>query len=83
VKKYPDANIKIEGHTDSKGTEQYNQILSEERAGAVQNYLIQKGAVQRANISTVGYGELKPLADNKTEEGRAENRRVDILIMEK
>jgi outer membrane protein OmpA-like peptidoglycan-associated protein len=83
VKKYPDANVKIEGHTDSMGTEQYNQILSEERAGALQNYLVQKGAVQRANISTVGYGELKPLEDNKTDEGRAENRRVDILIMEK
>jgi OmpA-OmpF porin, OOP family len=83
VKKYPDANVKIEGHTDSMGTEQYNQKLSEQRAEAVQNYLIQKGAAQRANISTVGYGELKPLADNKTDEGRAENRRVDILIMEK
>lgn len=83
VRKYPNTNVKIEGHTDSMGTEQYNQILSEERAGAVQNYLVQKGAAQRANISTVGYGELRPLADNKTDEGRAENRRVDILIMEK
>ncbi len=83
VRKYPNTNVKIEGHTDSMGTEQYNQILSEERAGAVQNYLVQKGAAQRANISTAGYGELRPLADNKTDEGRAENRRVDILIMEK
>ena len=83
VKKYPDANVKIEGHTDSMGTEEYNQKLSEQRAEAVQNYLVQKGACQRADISTVGYGELRPVADNKTEEGRAENRRVDILILEK
>jgi outer membrane protein OmpA-like peptidoglycan-associated protein len=83
VKKYPDANIKIEGHTDSIGTEEYNQKLSEQRAEAVQNYLVQKGACQRANISSAGYGELRPVADNETEEGRAENRRVDILILEK
>jgi len=83
VRKYPNANVKIEGHTDSMGTDQYNEKLSEQRADAVQNYLIQKGAVQRANISTVGYGESRPIADNKTDEGRAENRRVDILILEK
>jgi len=83
VKKYPDANVKLEGHTDSMGTEEYNQTLSEERAGAVQNYLVQKGACQRADISTVGYGESRPIADNKTDAGRAENRRVDILILEK
>jgi len=53
------------------------------RAKAVQNYLIQKGACQRADISSIGYGELKPVADNKTDEGRAENRRVDIIILEK
>jgi len=83
VRKYPLANVKIEGHTDSMGTEQYNQKLSEQRANAVKNYLIQKGAVQRADISTVGYGESRPIADNKTDAGRAENRRVDILILEK
>jgi OmpA-OmpF porin, OOP family len=83
VKKYPNANVKLEGHTDSRGTEEYNQKLSEQRAEAVQNYLIQKGAVQRADISTVGYGESRPIADNKTDAGRAENRRVDILILEK
>ena len=83
VRKYPNANVKIEGHTDSMGTEEYNQKLSEQRAEAVQNYLVQKGACQRADISTAGYGELKPVADNKTAEGRAENRRVDILILEK
>jgi OOP family OmpA-OmpF porin len=83
VRKYPGANVKLEGHTDSIGTEQYNQKLSEQRAEAVQNYLVQKGAVQSANISSVGYGKLRPIADNKTAEGRAENRRVDIIILEK
>ena len=83
VKKYPNSNVKIEGHTDSIGTEKYNQKLSERRANAVAKYLIEKGAVKKANISTVGYGESKPVADNKTAKGRAENRRAEILILEK
>ncbi len=83
VKKYPDAKVEIDGHTDSIGTEQYNQKLSEKRAGAVQNYLIEKGACKKADITTVGYGESKPIADNKTAKGRFENRRAEILILEK
>ena len=82
VKKYPNSKVKIEGHTDSIGTEKYNQKLSERRAEAVQNYLIQKGAVKKTNISTVGYGESKPIAENKTAKGRAENRRSEIMILE-
>jgi OmpA-OmpF porin, OOP family len=82
VKKYPNSKVKIEGHTDSIGTDQYNQKLSERRAEAVQNYLIQKGAVKKTNISTVGYGESKPIAENKTAKGRAENRRSEIMILE-
>jgi OmpA-OmpF porin, OOP family len=82
VKKYPNSKIKIEGHTDSIGTDKYNQKLSEKRAEAVKNYLIEKGAVKKADISTVGYGESKPIADNKTAKGRAENRRAEILILE-
>jgi len=83
VKKYPNANVKIEGHTDSIGSDKYNQKLSEKRAEAIQNYLIEKGAVKKTDISTVGYGESKPVADNKTSKGRAENRRAEILILEK
>jgi OOP family OmpA-OmpF porin len=83
VKKYPGAKVEIDGHTDSIGTEQYNQKLSERRADAVANYLIEKGAVQKADITTVGYGESKPIADNKTAKGRFENRRAEILILEK
>jgi OmpA-OmpF porin, OOP family len=83
VKKYPNANVKIEGHTDSIGTEKYNLRLSERRANAVANYLIEKGAVKKSDISTTGYGETRPIADNKTAKGRAENRRAEILILEK
>ncbi|MFH1025502.1 MAG: OmpA family protein, partial [Nitrospirota bacterium] len=82
VKKYPNSEVKIEGHTDSIGTKKYNQKLSERRAKAVQNYLIHKGASKKTNISTVGYGESKPIASNKTAKGRAENRRAEIIILE-
>jgi len=87
VRKYPDAKVELEGHTDSQGTEQYNQQLSERRAEAVRQYLINEGAVDGARISAKGYGELRPIAPNKTAEGkdnpegRAENRRVEILIV--
>jgi OOP family OmpA-OmpF porin len=82
VKKYPNSKIKIEGHTDSIGTKKYNQKLSVERAEAVKNYLVSKGASKHTNISTVGYGESKPVALNKTAKGRAENRRAEITIFE-
>jgi OOP family OmpA-OmpF porin len=87
VRKYPGAKVKLEGHTDSEGTEEYNQKLSERRAEAVRQYLIKEGAVENAMISATGYGELRPIAPNKTQdgkdnpEGRAENRRVEILIL--
>ena len=87
LRKYPDARVKVEGHTDSKGTEEYNQKLSERRADAVRQYLIKEGAVKKAMISATGYGELRPIAPNETKdgkdnpEGRAENRRVEILIL--
>jgi OmpA-OmpF porin, OOP family len=83
VKKYPNANVKIEGHTDSIGTEKYNLRLSERRANAVANYLIENGAVKKSDISSTGYGKTRPIADNKTAKGRAENRRAEILILEK
>ena len=82
LKKYQGSKVKIEGHTDSIGSEKYNQKLSERRAKAVQNYLIHKGASKKTNISTVGYGESKPIASNKTAKGRAENRRAEIIILE-
>ena len=87
VRKYPGAEVKVEGHTDSRGTEEYNQRLSERRADAVRQYLIKEGAAEKTRISATGYGELRPIAPNKTQDGkdnpdgRAENRRVEILII--
>ena len=65
------------GHTDSRGTEPYNQKLSERRVETVRQYMVSKG-VPAAKITTSGKGELQPVATNKTDEGRAKNRRVDI-----
>lgn len=76
---YPDTDIEIQGHTDSKGTSAYNQNLSVERAFAVSNYLVDKN-IQRNRLSVVGYGESLPKYLNDTEDGRAENRRVEFLI---
>ena len=67
------------GHTDSTGSEQYNLDLSRRRADSVSNYLVSRG-VARARIETIGYGEQYPVADNTTESGRAQNRRVEIRI---
>jgi OOP family OmpA-OmpF porin len=83
VKKYPGYKIAIEGHTDSKGSDKYNQALSERRAAAVKDYLLKHGMMDthKDMIMAKGYGESKPIADNKTEKGRFENRRVEILVL--
>lgn len=81
VKKYPQSKVSLEGHTDSIGTEKYNQKLSEKRAEAVKKYLIKEGACLESKISSIGYGELKPVDTNKNKEGRANNRRVEVLIL--
>ena len=71
--------VTIEGHTDSSGDEAFNQQLSEDRAEAVKAELVAQGA-NPDKIKTVGYGESKPVADNSTREGRAQNRRVEISV---
>jgi OOP family OmpA-OmpF porin len=81
VKKYPDAKIELDGYTDNSGTEAHNRRLSERRAEAVKKYLIKEAGINQSQISTVGRGESNPVADNKTAEGRFENRRVEILIL--
>jgi OOP family OmpA-OmpF porin len=81
VKKYPGYQIAIEGHTDSIGTNKYNQALSERRAAAVKAYLVKQGVVDNQRITSVGYGETRPIADNKTKKGRFENRRVEVLVL--
>jgi OOP family OmpA-OmpF porin len=75
--KYSDAKLVVGGHTDNRGSKAYNQKLSERRAAAVKAYLVKKG-VAAERISTQGYGFDQPVADNKTAEGRAKNRRVEI-----
>ena len=81
VKKYQGYKASIEGHTDSRGTERYNQRLSERRAAAVKEHLLKHGVADGARIKSAGYGKSKPIADNSTEKGRFENRRVEILIL--
>ena len=76
---HPDLTIEIEGHTDSTGSEEYNQRLSERRADSVHAYLSQQG-IARAVVATVGYGKTRPVATNGTSAGRQLNRRVEIIV---
>lgn len=79
LNKYSDTNILIEGHTDATGKRDYNQSLSEKRAASVSNYLKSLG-VAGPRVTNVGYGPDQPLADNGTEAGRQQNRRVEVAI---
>lgn len=79
LKKYEDTNILIEGHTDSKGAEDYNQDLSEKRAKSVADALANLG-VRNVRMEEIGYGENQPIADNETDAGRQQNRRVEVAI---
>jgi outer membrane protein OmpA-like peptidoglycan-associated protein len=79
LKKYPDTNVLVEGHTDASGSDAINEPLSQRRAQAVANYTINQG-VDAARITTQGYGSKQPIADNTTEAGKQANRRVEIAI---
>jgi len=78
LKAYPDLRIEIQGYTDSWGKASANKALSEKRAKAVMNYLIDKG-IASYRLKAVGYGEVNPIASNQTKAGRAKNRRIEIL----
>jgi len=78
LNQYPALNLEVEGHTDSIGSDAYNQKLSDRRAKAVKDYLVNKGGINPARLTTVGYGESKPVASNATKEGQAKNRRVEL-----
>ncbi|KAF0807050.1 outer membrane protein OprF [Alcanivorax xiamenensis] len=80
MREYPSANLVLEGHTDSTGPEGYNQKLSQQRANAVKDVLVDHFNVDTSRISVEGYGEAKPIADNSTREGRAQNRRVEAIM---
>jgi outer membrane protein OmpA-like peptidoglycan-associated protein len=79
LKKYPDTNIEIQGHTDNKGSDAYNDGLSQRRANAVMIYLIDRG-IPNSRMNPRAMGEQHPKYTNDTEEGRAQNRRVEFLI---
>jgi outer membrane protein OmpA-like peptidoglycan-associated protein len=77
-----ESNVVVEGHTDNVGSAPTNKKLSEQRASGVMQYLIDRG-VDKKRLKSVGYGLEKPIADNKTDEGRAKNRRVELVIKDK
>ena len=77
---HPDLKFRVEGHTDGDGDESYNQNLSEERASAVKNLLIQSG-IDASRLDSKGFGESMPVNENSTSEGKANNRRVEFIII--
>ena len=81
MKQYPDLNVTIEGHTDNVGKDAYNKKLSQRRADAVKAYLVKKG-IDANRLTAIGYGEERPIADNATKAGKAENRRVEAATDE-
>lgn len=80
IRTFEGANVTIEGHTDSTGSEELNRHLSQKRAEAVQDYLLANRVISTEKVTAVGYGPSRPLAPNTTLEGRAQNRRIDVII---
>jgi outer membrane protein OmpA-like peptidoglycan-associated protein len=80
LNKYEDTNIMVDGHTDADGSEQHNQTLSEQRAASVARFLAMNQVVS-GRMTTTGYGETRPVADNSTVAGKQANRRVEVAIM--
>ena len=80
LEEFEKTTIVVAGYTDSKGTEAYNQKLSEQRAKAVASYLTSKG-ITAIRFETIGFGEKNPIADNSTEQGRSQNRRVELTLL--
>ena len=80
LRQYPTTNAVIEGHTDSDGAAAYNQGLSERRAQAVYEYLINEAGIDASRLSWAGFGESQPIADNDTDAGKQRNRRVTAVV---
>jgi outer membrane protein OmpA-like peptidoglycan-associated protein len=80
IRTFGEPDVIIEGHTDSTGSAEVNELLSQERAESVRQYLLANKTLSNDRIVAVGYGSSKPLASNETEEGRAVNRRIDVII---
>src|SRR5262249_19052547 len=80
IRSHPDSDAEIDGHTDNVGKPEMNEKLSQSRADAVRNYLIQEFGIQPEHIAAKGYGETQPVASNAPPEGRAANRRVVVVL---
>ena len=80
IRIFGEPKVIIEGHTDSTGSNELNELLSQERSESVRQYLLANKTLSYDRIAAVGYGSSKPLASNATEEGRAVNRRIDVII---
>ena len=78
--RFPDSSMVVEGHTDSNGSDSTNLILSQDRADAVRQYLVTTFGINPEKVSSIGYGEARPVATNETADGRARNRRIDLII---
>lgn len=83
INEFPESNVVVEGHTDAFGSDTTNLVLSQQRADAVQQYLLDHTPVSPANLTALGYGESRPVANNETPEGRKRNRRIDVVIFPK
>jgi len=83
IEDWPELKIEINGHTDSKGETEFNQELSEQRAQNVRSYLLGNFDIEPSQLVAVGHGELRPVASNDTEDGRALNRRVEFKVLNK
>ena len=79
----PKLKLEIQGHTDSQGTIEYNQVLSEQRAKAVYDEIIKKGNIDENRLRFVGFGYSRPITSNDTEEGRSKNRRTQFVVLAK
>jgi OOP family OmpA-OmpF porin len=80
IKLFPKASLIVEGHTDGDGSDSANLILSQDRADAVKQYLVSNMSLDPEKISSIGYGESRPVASNQNAEGKARNRRIDLVI---
>jgi len=81
IREFPGSKIEVSGHTDATGSKEKNLLLSKDRAKNVADFLINVGHVKRTDITVNGYGETRPIASNDTEQGRAQNRRIELLII--
>jgi outer membrane protein OmpA-like peptidoglycan-associated protein len=80
IRKMPAAGLTVEGHTDAVGDDRYNESLSYERALAVKSYIVANMGLDDSRITALGYGETRPIASNENKDGRAQNRRIDIVM---